>query len=123
VNPELRPLAEREAANAGIARREITREEIVDRCICSLINEGARVLGEGTAQRASDIDVVFAHGYGFPSWRGGPMFYADTVGLEAVLAKIRSFETSFGSGLWAPALLLTELAHSGRTFSASREGD
>ncbi len=119
VNPELGSLAERAASNAGIARRQITREEIIDRCICSLINEGARVLEEGTARRASDIDVVFVHGYGFPAWRGGPMFYADLIGLETVLAKIQTFETSFGSELWAPAPLLTELARSGKTFSSS----
>ena len=90
----------------------------MDRCVCALINEGARILEEGTAQRASDIDVVFAHGYGFPAWRGGPLFYADLIGIEALLEKVQEFERRFGSDLWAPAPLLKELARSGQTFSA-----
>jgi 3-hydroxyacyl-CoA dehydrogenase len=116
-NPEVASLAESTAVNAGIVRCPISREEIVDRCVCSLVNEGARVLEEGTAQRASDIDVVFVQGYGFPAWRGGPMFYADLIGTDTVLAKIRSFEGRFGSDLWKPAPLLIELTRSGQTFS------
>jgi len=116
-NPELAALAEDDAAKAGTKRRHISPDEIVDRCICSLINEGARILEEGTAYRASDIDVVFVHGYGFPAWRGGPMFYADTIGLDTVLAKVQGFQERFGSDLWAPAPLLAELARSGGTFS------
>jgi 3-hydroxyacyl-CoA dehydrogenase len=116
-NPEIPSLVVRAAATTGIERRRIAPEEIVDRCIYSLVNEGARILEEGTAHRASDIDVVFVHGYGFPAWRGGPMFYADLVGLGAVLEKIRTFEKRFGAGLWSPAPLLVELARSGETFS------
>ncbi|MFL6417375.1 MAG: 3-hydroxyacyl-CoA dehydrogenase NAD-binding domain-containing protein [Bryobacteraceae bacterium] len=116
-NPELGALAEKAAVSAGITRRVVDPEEVVDRCICGLINEGARLLGQGTAFRASDIDVVFVLGYGFPSWRGGPMFYADVIGLKNVLAKIQHLENRFGSELWAPASILRELAASGRQFA------
>jgi 3-hydroxyacyl-CoA dehydrogenase len=81
----------------------------------SLINEGARLLEEGFAQRASDIDVVYVNGYGFPSWRGGPMFYADITGLDKVLATIEGFHREFGSR-WKPAPLLQRLVAEGRTF-------
>jgi len=117
-NPDMPAISAEAARTAGIEQRQIGPEEIVDRCICSLVNEGARVLEEGTAYRASDIDVVFANGYGFPGWRGGPMFYADSMGLEAVLGKVRQYEERFGSGLWSPAPLLVELALSGQSFSA-----
>jgi 3-hydroxyacyl-CoA dehydrogenase len=105
------------AAEAGIAQREISREEIVDRCVLGLVNEGARILEEGMAQRAADIDVVYLTGYGFPAWRGGPMFHADTIGLPNVLARIREFEACHGSALWSPAPLLVRLAESGRTLN------
>lgn len=105
------------AAEAGISQREIPSEEIVDRCVFALVNEGARILEEGMAQRASDIDVVYLTGYGFPAWRGGPMFYAGTVGLPKVLERIREFEARHGSAPWAPAPLLQRLAEDGRTFA------
>jgi len=106
---------ERLAAQAGIARRAITNEEIIERTIYALVNEGARILEEGIALRSVDIDIVYLTGYGFPAWRGGPMFYADTVGLKNVLAKIEEFETKHGE-LWAPAPLLKRLAEEGKTF-------
>src|SRR5262249_23343884 len=81
-------LIERTAREAGIQRRKISREEIVDRCILALVNEGARLLEEGVALRPVDIDIVYLQGYGFPVWRGGPMFYGGTVGLPRVLARI-----------------------------------
>jgi len=121
-NSELASLLQASGSPSGIPPRQIEPDEIVDRCLCSLINEGARILEEGTAHRASDIDVVFVHGYGFPAWRGGPMFYADTVGLDVVLAKVQAFEKRFGSDLWTPAPLLAELARSGQTF-ARRDGN
>jgi 3-hydroxyacyl-CoA dehydrogenase len=103
------------ATAAGIAQRTFTGDEIVERCLYALINEGARIVADGSAQRASDIDVIYANGYGFPSWRGGPMFYADRTGLAAIVARIREFESELGPR-WAPAPLLEELAASGRTF-------
>ena len=105
------------AAEAGIIQREISSEEIIDRCVLALVNEGARVLEEGMAQRASDIDVVYLTGYGFPAWRGGPMFYADTIGLPKVLGRIREFEARHGSSLWNPAPLLQRLEEAGQTFT------
>src|SRR5260370_40873359 len=90
------------AQEAGIPRRTISRDEIVDRTIFALVNEGAHLLGEGIALRAADIDVVYLNGYGFPAWRGGPMFYADTVGLKTVLARIEAFRESHGAHLWLP---------------------
>jgi 3-hydroxyacyl-CoA dehydrogenase len=115
-DPETAALIEQTAREAGIERRDITREEIVDRCILALVNEGASLLDEGIALRASDIDVVYLNGYGFPAWRGGPMFYADTIGLAAVLARIEEFRKRHGDDLWPPAPLLRRLAGSGSTF-------
>jgi 3-hydroxyacyl-CoA dehydrogenase len=116
-DPETAALIEAVAREAGIERRNITREEIVDRCLFALVNEGARLLGEGFALRAVDIDIVYLNGYGFPAWRGGPMFYADTLGLKNVLARIQQFGARHGSDLWSPAPLLTRLAQDGRAFA------
>ena len=114
---ETAALVEQLAREAGIERRAVTQEEIVERCIYALVNEGAHVLGEGIALRASDIDVVYLNGYGFPSWRGGPMCYADAVGLKTVLARIEEFQARHGSDLWFPAPLLRRLAEAGSTFT------
>jgi 3-hydroxyacyl-CoA dehydrogenase len=114
-DPEVEALIERSARDAGIARREISNQEIVERSIYALINEGARLLEEGFALRASDIDVVYLNGYGFPAWRGGPMFYAGLAGLANVLERIAQFEREHGSR-WTPAPLLVRLARQGRTF-------
>jgi 3-hydroxyacyl-CoA dehydrogenase len=116
-DPETTALIEQVARQAGIERRRISAQEIVDRCVYGLVNEGARLLEEGIAQRASDIDVVYLTGFGFPVWRGGPMFYADTVGLPQVLKRIEEFQAQYGPGLWTPAPLLRRLAESGRTFA------
>ena len=83
--PENEELYERISQENGFTRREISDEEIVDRCILALINEGANILSEGVAQRAVDIDVVYINGYGFPIWRGGPMHYANAMGLDVVV--------------------------------------
>jgi len=117
ADPETAALIEQVARQAGIERRTIQAEEIVDRCLFALVNEGARLLGEGIALRAVDIDIVYLNGYGFPAWRGGPMFYADTVGLEKVLGRVREFEARHGSDLWSPAPLLEQLASDGNTFA------
>jgi 3-hydroxyacyl-CoA dehydrogenase len=116
ADPETAALIESTARAAGIERRSISNEEIVDRCIYALINEGARVLEDGIALRAVDIDITYIYGYGFPAWRGGPMFYADTAGLPKVLARIEEFEKAHGSDLWEPALLLKQLVAEGKTF-------
>ncbi len=115
---EVAELIQRTAENAGIARRSVSQQEIVERCIYALVNEGAKTLEEGIALRAVDIDVTYVYGYGFPAWRGGPMFYADTVGLENVLARIHEFEQQHGPDLWAPAPLLKKLAENGGSFAA-----
>jgi 3-hydroxyacyl-CoA dehydrogenase len=117
-DPDVAMLIERISREAGIQRRQISAEEIVERTIYALVNEGARILEEGIALRAVDIDVVYLNGYGFPGWRGGPMFYADTIGLKNVLEKIQDFEKRHGSDLWAPAPLLKRLAEAGETFES-----
>jgi len=114
-DPEVLDLIALTATNAGILRRTISDEEIEERAIYALINEGARVLEDGGALRASDIDVVYVNGYGFPGWRGGPMFYADRVGLRQICDRIADFHRDLGPR-WEPAPLLARLAREGRTF-------
>ena len=106
-------------AELGNAPRKISDQEIVDRCIYALVNEGARILEDGIALRASDIDVVYLTGYGFPLYRGGPMHYADTVGLFNVIRAMRRFAASGGGdpAFWQPAPLLARLAGEGQTFN------
>jgi 3-hydroxyacyl-CoA dehydrogenase len=115
-DPETAALIESTASAAGIERRQISNEEIVQRCVYGLINEGARILQDGIAQRAVDIDITYIYGYGFPAWRGGPMFYADTVGLPKIVARIEELEKQHGSDLWSPAPLLKQLAAAGKKF-------
>ena len=101
----------------GIERRAIGDEEIVERLVYALVNEGAKILEEGIALRASDIDMVYLSGYGFPLFRGGPMFYADTVGLPNVLAAIRRYAQGDQGAAWQPAPLLVKLAEEGKGFN------
>jgi 3-hydroxyacyl-CoA dehydrogenase len=101
---------------AGIAQREISAEEITDRCLYALVNEGARILEEGYALRASDIDIIYLNGYGFPAHRGGPMWYADTVGIKQIYERISQFHREHGE-VWRPAPLLKQLAEQGTTFA------
>jgi len=117
-DPEVAALIEKTARAAGIEQRAISKDEIIERTMYALVNEGARILEEKIALRAVDIDIVYLNGYGFPSWRGGPMFYADTVGLKNVLEKIEEFEKRHGSDLWAPAPLLKRLAQASQTFES-----
>ena len=116
-DPEVAAVIEHAAREAGIVRREIGAAEIVERCIYALVNEGAKILQEGYALRASDIDIVYLNGYGFPAWRGGPMWYADTVGLKAVYDRICELQAQHGAW-WEPAPLLRELAERGGSFAA-----
>jgi 3-hydroxyacyl-CoA dehydrogenase len=108
-------------AELAVTPRRIDDSEIVDRLIYALVNEGARILEEGIAARASDIDVVYLTGYGFPPTRGGPMFHADRVGLDQVLRRVREFvRNPHGDpAFWTPAPLLERLAESGGRFTQS----
>jgi 3-hydroxyacyl-CoA dehydrogenase len=103
------------AASKGINRRPVSDDEILERCIYPMINEGAKILEEGKAIRASDIDIVWINGYGWPVYRGGPMFYGDTIGLDKVLAKMASLQGQFGDD-FKPAKLLEKLAGEGKKF-------
>jgi 3-hydroxyacyl-CoA dehydrogenase len=103
------------AASKGINRRTVSDQEILERCTFPMINEGAKILEEGKAQRASDIDIVWINGYGWPVYRGGPMFYADTIGLDKVLAAMRGFQARMGDA-FKPAALLEKLVAEGRGF-------
>ncbi len=115
-DPAVLEIVEREAAALGIERRNIDAGEIVDRLIYALVNEGLKIVEEGIAQRPGDIDVVYVYGYGFPAWRGGPMHYADEVGLEKVLSRINEFRQRFGDH-WAPAPLLVQLVEEDLTLA------
>ncbi|MFT4615407.1 MAG: 3-hydroxyacyl-CoA dehydrogenase [Bacteroidia bacterium] len=110
-------LFEEFAAQAGIARRDISDEEILDRCLLPMVNEGAKILAEGIASRPSDIDVVYVYGYGWPVYRGGPMHYASAMGLDEVVRKLRHFSARTGNDFFDPAPLLLERAEQGRGFS------
>jgi 3-hydroxyacyl-CoA dehydrogenase len=104
------------AAAQGITQGDISDEEILDRCLLPMINEGAKILDEGIAVRASDIDVTYVYGYGWPVYRGGPMHYANSMGLDKVLAKINHYHETTGDDFWAPSSLLVSLAEQGKRF-------
>jgi 3-hydroxyacyl-CoA dehydrogenase len=114
-DPEVAQMVKKWGTEAGIPQRQISQEEIVDRCIYALVNEGARILEEGYALRAVDIDIIYINGYGYPAHRGGPMWYADTVGLKKVYERICEFHKQHGE-LWEPAPLLKRLAEAGQGF-------
>jgi 3-hydroxyacyl-CoA dehydrogenase len=118
-NEAVNEMIVRYSEELGIKRRKVSDEEIVERLVYGLVNEGARVLEEHIAQRASDIDLVYLNGYGFPAWRGGPMFYADTVGLVNVVATIRRLARGRNAQTWNLAPLLEQLAESGSSFTQS----
>jgi 3-hydroxyacyl-CoA dehydrogenase len=115
-DPEVLELIERTTAAAGIRRRAFAEPEILERTIYALINEGARVLDEGFALRAADIDVIYMNGYGFPAYRGGPMFYADRVGLPRIFDRVSTFHRQLGQR-WEPAPLLARLVQRGKGFA------
>jgi 3-hydroxyacyl-CoA dehydrogenase len=117
-DPEVVELIRAEAERLGIKQRAIEASEIVSRCILALINEGARILEAGVAESPADIDVIWCNGYGFPRHRGGPMFYADSLGLGAVLESVRELAKLHGSRDWTPAGLLVRLADEGGSFAA-----
>lgn len=109
TDPVVLDVIREQARKHGVQRRELSDEEILDRHLLALINEGFRILEEGIAQRPGDIDVVYVHGYGFPSYRGGPMFYAGQRGLGNVLGSIEKLYGATGEPYWAPAPLLKKL--------------
>ncbi|MBL6719286.1 MAG: 3-hydroxyacyl-CoA dehydrogenase, partial [Pseudomonadales bacterium] len=104
-----------------ITRTAIDDEEVLDRCILALVNEGARILEDKIAIRACDIDIVYINGYGFPEVTGGPMFWADQMGLDVVLKKIEGFREKYGD-FWTPAPLLERLAKEGKSFASLAQG-
>ncbi len=116
-DPAVLDIIREEAARAGIAPRELDADEIVSRCILALVNEGARILEEGIALRPGDIDQVWIHGYGFPVYRGGPMFHADVLGLGEVAATIAGYRSRYGAEYWPEAPLLERLAAAGKGFA------
>jgi 3-hydroxyacyl-CoA dehydrogenase len=105
------------SADIGVERRKISDQEIVERLVFSLVNEGAQILEEGIAMRASDIDMVYLTGYGFPVFRGGPMFYADTLGLPNVLVAMEKYAKGRHGDAWKPAPLMVKLAAEGKGFN------
>ncbi|MBV8031646.1 MAG: enoyl-CoA hydratase/isomerase family protein [Betaproteobacteria bacterium] len=116
-DPEVDRIIDAYRKEQGLKTRSISDDEIVERLVYSLVNEGAKILEEGIALRASDIDMVYLTGYGFPPYRGGPMFYADTVGLGKVLDRIETFARGYQGQVWKPAPLLAKLAKEGRKFN------
>ncbi len=119
ADPAVDALVEAHRKEHGLTARKISSTEIVQRCIFALVNEGARILEEGIAQRASDIDIIYIFGYGFPPYRGGPMLYADALGLPSVQRAIEGFARNDQSAqsVWRPAPLLATLAAEGKTFN------
>ena len=105
------------SAELGRPREPFDPDRLVRRVRAAMANEGARILAEKIVPRALDIDMVLLHGYGFPAWRGGPMFEADLVGLSTILSDMREIHAAFGHG-WEPAELLVELAGSGGSFGS-----
>lgn len=116
-DPDVEALIRAKAKELGITQRDISKEEIVDRLFFPLINEGALILEEEIAQRPGDIDIVYLYGYGFPVAKGGPMCYADEVGLQKVVDRINEFAKTMGGDYWKPAPLLVKLASEGKTFA------
>jgi 3-hydroxyacyl-CoA dehydrogenase len=116
-DPQAIEILRARARKLEVPQREHSRREIVERCLYPLMNEGLRILQEGIALRAADIDVVWTSGYGFPRYRGGPMFYAGTIGLPTLLEGMHKYRDLFGPMHWQPAPLLVQLVEQGRTIS------
>jgi 3-hydroxyacyl-CoA dehydrogenase len=114
--PMVEDLIKEFSEKMGKTRREFSREEILQRCIYPMINEGAKILEEGISYRPGDIDVVWVNGYGWPVYRGGPMYYADSIGLEKVMAGLKAFQEKDGDDFWEPALLIKKLVAEGKGF-------
>jgi len=121
--PENEGLYEKISQENGFTRRDISDEEIVDRCILALINEGADILSEGVAQRAVDIDVVYINGYGFPIWRGGPMHHANAMGLDVVVEKLKKYQELTKNDVYKPSDMLVKLAETSQRLGDAPEND
>lgn len=115
-DPEIENLSRQAAEHFGVKQRTISDQEILERCMYPLVNIGTAILEEGFALRASDIDLVYLNGYGFPVWRGGPLHWAGTIGLDSVAGVVRRYSQQTGSDHWKPSALLEELAREGKTF-------
>jgi 3-hydroxyacyl-CoA dehydrogenase len=115
-DPDILATVRAKAVEAGIPQRPADPPDVVERLVYALVNEGARVIEDGIAARSVDVDIVYVNGYGFPAWRGGPMKYAELVGLDTVVSRIRALHARFGHH-WRPAPLLERLAAEGRTFA------
>lgn len=124
-DPTVTAAIEKFRQQKAVTPRQVGNEEIVERCIYALINEGARIVEDGIAQRSSDIDIVYLNGYGFPPWRGGPMFYADQVGLSEIARALTAIsrQPRADQAFWTPAPLLARLAQEGKTFSSYKGSD
>jgi 3-hydroxyacyl-CoA dehydrogenase len=116
-DPEVEKLIVDASVRMGVKRRNVSKDEIIERLIYPMVNEGARILEEGIATRSGDIDVVWLYGYGFPAWRGGPMHWADTVGLKKIRDRLREIAKETGDKRHEPAALLNKLADEGATFA------
>ena len=121
ADPEVVEIVEQTSAELGITRREISDDEVLKRCLYPMINEGARILADGIAIRPCDIDIVYINGYGFPEVTGGPMFYADQIGLDKILADIKKFDQEYGGEAWKPAPLLEKLVAEGKGFASLQD--
>ncbi|ANI79246.1 3-hydroxyacyl-CoA dehydrogenase NAD-binding domain-containing protein [Sphingobium sp. EP60837] len=117
VDPDITRLIEDYSDELGVTRRSFSNEEIIERCLLALINEGARIVGEGIAFRPVDVDMVYLHGYGFSRERGGPMFQGDLIGLPQLLERLRSYSSGRNGWVWTPAPLIEQLASEQRQFS------
>jgi len=115
-DPEVEKIITGFSEKAGTTRREFSDEEMLERCIYPMINEGAKILEEGMSYRPSDIDVVWVNGYGWPVYRGGPMFYADTIGLDKISARLKEFQQQDNDDFWKPAALIEKLVSEGKGF-------
>jgi 3-hydroxyacyl-CoA dehydrogenase len=120
-DPEVNAIIDTYRAQKALTSRAVSDAEIVERCIYALVNEGARIIEDGIAQRSSDVDIVYLNGYGFPAYRGGPMFYADETGLLEVERTLRRIASAPGADVafWMPAPLLVRLAREGKPFAAA----
>jgi 3-hydroxyacyl-CoA dehydrogenase len=122
-DPEVEQLIRDFAQKQGIEQREVSDQEILERCLYPMVNEGAKILTEGIAIRPSDIDVVWVNGYGWPVYTGGPMFWADTIGLAEVAARIEHYSQAVGGSQWELSPLLRRLADQGAGFGSLKAGE